>query len=153
MTARIGVVVMGLCLVLYLVIAGQQAVLFIGTGDPIAMGMGVALLVLPLIGVWALVRELLFGVAAERLGRRLEAEGGMPVAETDLTPSGQIAREDAEPLITRYRREADRAPADWRALYRLGVVQGASGRRREARASIRGAIAAEKKARATASGG
>lgn len=140
MMSRIGVGVMAACLALYLIVVGQRAVLMIGTGEPIAIGLGVALIVMPLIGAWALYRELRFGLAADRLGRTLDAEGGMPVAETELTPSGRIAKADADPLIARYAQEADAAPADWRARYRLGVVQDAAGRRKDARASIREAI-------------
>ncbi|MFS0852333.1 hypothetical protein [Microbacterium sp. 179-I 3D4 NHS] len=140
MTSRIGVGVMGLCLALYLVVVGQRAVLMLTTGEPVAIGIGTALLVMPLIGAWALVREMQFGFAADRLGRQLDAEGGMPQAETELTPSGRIARADADPLIQRYAAAADAAPTDWRARFRLGVVQDASGRRKDARASIREAI-------------
>ncbi|WP_243225039.1 tetratricopeptide repeat protein [Microbacterium sp. CIAB417] len=147
MTTRIGVALMGVCLILYFVVAGQQAFLYISTGDPIAVAMGIALIVLPLIGVWALVREIQFGVAADRLGRRLDAEGGMPEAETELTPSGRIAPEDAEGIVSRYRSAAQEAPEDWRAQYRLGVVQDAAGRRKDARASIREAIRVEKQTR------
>lgn len=147
MSSRIGVVLIGVCLVLYLILTGQKAILFLATGEPIPIAMGVALLVLPLIGVWALVREVQFGFQADRLGRRLDAEGGMPPAETDLTPSGRIARADADPMIERYAAQAEATPEEWRAHYRLGVVQDAAGRRRDARASIRQAIRAEKQSR------
>lgn len=140
MMSRIGVGVMGLCLALYIVVVGQRAVLMLTTGEPIAIALGVALIVMPLIGAWALVKEMQFGFAADRLGRVLDAEGGMPVAETELTPSGRIARSDADPLIQRYAAEAEGQPADWRARFRLGVVQDAAGRRKDARASIREAI-------------
>lgn len=140
MSTRIGVAVIALCLVLYFVLTGQKAVLFLGTGEPVGILMGTALVVLPLIGAWALIREVLFGFQAERLGRRLDAEGGMPAAESELTPGGRIARSDAEPLIARYSAAADAEPDEWRPRYRLGVVQDAAGRRRDARASIRQAI-------------
>lgn len=140
MKTRIGVVLIAAALVLYFFLMGQKAVLFIGSGNSIAIVMGIALLVLPLIGVWALVREIQFGVQAERLGARLDSEGGMPAAETELRPSGRIAKADAEPLIQRYTVLADAAADDWRARYRLGVVQDAAGRRKDARASIRAAI-------------
>lgn len=146
MMSRIGVALIGVCLVLYLVVAGQQAILFIGTGQPVAVGMGVALLVLPAIGLWALVREMQFGFGADRLGRRLDAEGGMPEVETELTPSGRIVRGQAEPLVARYEAAADADPEDWRSRFRLGVVQDAAGRRKDARASIRAAIRLEKSA-------
>ena len=140
MMSRIGVGVMAACLALYLIVVGQRAVLMMTTGEPIAIGIGVALIVMPLIGAWGLYRELVFGLAADRLGRTLDAEGGMPEAETELTPSGRIAKADADPMISRYAQEADAAPSDWRARYRLGVVQDAAGRRKDARASIREAI-------------
>lgn len=140
MKTRIGVALIAAALILYFVLMGQKAVLFISSGEPIGIAMGIALIVLPLIGVWALIREIQFGVQAERLGTKLDSEGGMPVAESELTPSGRIAKNDAEPLIQRYTAEADATGDDWRARYRLGVVQDAAGRRKDARASIRAAI-------------
>ena len=117
-----------------------MGVLYLISGEPIGIAMGVALIVLPLIGAWALIREIQFGIQADRLGTRLDAEGGMPAAETELTPSGRLAKADAEPLVQRYVAEAEAAAGDWRARYRLGVVQDAAGRRKDARASIREAI-------------
>lgn len=138
--SRIGVALMAAALLLYLVVAGWLAIMFLAVGTPVAIGMGITLLVLAPVGGWALVREMLFGFGADRLGRLLDAEGGMPPVETELTPSGRIARKDADAIIARYTAEAEAAPTDWRARYRLGVVQDAAGRRKDARASIRQAI-------------
>lgn len=138
--SRIGVALMAAALLLYLAVAGWLAVMFLAVGTPVSIAMGVTLLVLAPVGGWALVREMLFGFGADRLGRLLDAEGGMPPVETELTPSGRIARKDADALVARYTAEAEAAPTDWRARYRLGVVQDAAGRRKDARASIRQAI-------------
>ena len=138
--SRIGVGLMAAALLVYLAVAIWLAVMFISVGTPVSIGMGITLLVLAPIGAWALVREMMFGFGADRLGRILDAEDGMPPVETELTPSGRIARADADPLIARYSAEADAAGDDWRARYRLGVVQDAAGRRKDARASIREAI-------------
>ncbi|MBO9627004.1 MAG: hypothetical protein J7484_11585 [Microbacterium sp.] len=138
--SRIGVALMAAALFVYLAVTVWLAVMFFAVGTPISVGMGVALIVLAPLGGWALVREMQFGFAADRLGRTLDAEGGMPEAETELTPSGRIARADVEPLIARYTAAAEAEPADWRARYRLGVVQDAAGRRKDARVSIREAI-------------
>ncbi|WP_455904663.1 hypothetical protein [Microbacterium sp.] len=138
--SRIGVGLMAAALLVYLAVSVWLAVMFFAVGTPVSIGMGVALIVLAPIGAWALVREMQFGFAADRLGRALDAEGGMPEAESELTPSRRIARADADPMIARYAEEADAAPTDWRARYRLGVVQDAAGRRKDARASIREAI-------------
>lgn len=138
--SRIGVALMAAALFVYLAVAVWLAVMFFAVGTGVSVGMGIALVVLAPLGGWALVREMQFGFSADRLGRELDAEGGMPEAETELTPSGRIARADADPLIARYSAEADAVPDDWRARYRLGVVQDAAGRRKDARASIREAI-------------
>ncbi|MDQ0647993.1 hypothetical protein QFZ53_002189 [Microbacterium natoriense] len=144
MMSRIGVALMGAALVVYLAVAVWLAVMFLVVGTPVSIGMGVALVVLAPLGAWALIREMQFGFGADRLGRVLDSEGGMPPVETDLTPSGRIARADADPLVERYTAAADAAPEDWRARYRLGVVQDAAGRRKDARASIREAIRLER---------
>ncbi|MFC7790254.1 hypothetical protein ACU045_14855 [Microbacterium sp. MAHUQ-60] len=140
MSSRISVVVMGAALLLYIVIAVWLGVMFFAVGTPAAVGMGIALVIIAPIGAWALVRELMFGFAAERLGSILDGEGGMPPAPAELTPSGRVRREDADPLVGSYTAAADEATGDWRARYRLGVVQDAAGRRKDARASIREAI-------------
>ncbi|MCT1476990.1 hypothetical protein [Microbacterium sp. p3-SID336] len=138
--SRIGVGLMAAALLVYLAVAVWLAVMFLSVGTPVSIGMGITLLVLAPVGAWALVREMLFGFGADRLGRILDAEGGMPPVETELTPSGRLARADADALVARYTAAAEEAPADWRARYRLGVVLDAAGRRKDARASIREAI-------------
>jgi len=138
--SRIGVVLMAAALLLYVGVAVWLAVMFIAVGTPISIGMAVALIVIAPLGAWALVREMQFGFAADRLGRILEAEGGMPEAETELTPSGRLQRDDIEPMVARYAAAADAEPDDWRSRFRLGVVQDAAGRRKDARSSIREAI-------------
>ncbi|MFZ4896016.1 hypothetical protein ACL9RL_16350 [Plantibacter sp. Mn2098] len=140
MRARIGVGIIAVLLVLYLVLVGQRAFILMGTGVPVAVVMGVALIVLPIIGAWALWREIQFGVQAERLGSRLDAEGGLPEEEVELTPSGRPSRDAADELFPKYRDAAEAAPEDWRAWYRLGLVYDGAGDRRRARGAIREAI-------------
>ncbi|WP_349427048.1 tetratricopeptide repeat protein [Microbacterium sp. LWS13-1.2] len=143
MSARIGVVVMAALLALYIVLVGQRAWLLIASGDPIGIAMGIALVVLPVIAAWALGRELWFGVRAQQLGRRLEAEGGLPADEVAVRPSGRVLREDGDAVFPAYRAEAEAHPDDWRAWYRLGLAYDAAGDRRRAREAVRTAIRLE----------
>ncbi len=137
MTSRIGVGVMGVALLLYVVAVGWLAVMFFASGTTPGVAMGVGLAILAPIGAWALGRELVFGFQADRLGRLLEAEGGMPDDEVSLTPSGRVIKEEAGALVAKYAAVADEG---WRGQFRLGVVQDAAGQRAQARASIREAI-------------
>lgn len=146
MISRLGVAVMAIALALYIVLAGQRALMLLSSGEPVAIVMGIALIVLPLIGLWALMRELVFGLSADRLGRRLAREGGMPEDQVDFSASGRPVKTQVVPLLPKYERAAAES-SDWRDHYRLGVVRDAAGRRREARASIRRAIQLDKDAR------
>ncbi len=140
MRVRIAVAVMAALLALYLAFAIRYGLLLIGVGEPIGIALGVALLVFPVIAAGALVAEFLFTVRADRLGRRLHAEGGLPDEQLDLRPSGRIDRAAADAVFPTYRRDAEENPEDWRAWYRLGLAYDASGDRRRARWATRQAI-------------
>lgn len=147
MSARIGVAVIAACLLLYIVLVAQRAVLLLASGEPVGIAMGAALIVLPLIAAWALVREVLFGLQASRLGRMLEAEHALPAEELDARPSGRVLRDEADAVFPRYREAVEAAPEDWRAWYRLGLAYDGSGDRRRARAAVRSAIRLERASR------
>lgn len=144
MSARIGVAVMAALLALYIVLVGQRAWLLLMSGDPVGIAMGAALVVLPLIAAWALGRELWFGVRAQQLGKRLEAEGALPQEEVAVRPSGRVMREDGDAVFPAYRADVEAHPDDWRAWYRLGLAYDAAGDRRRAREAVRAAIRLEK---------
>lgn len=140
MRTKIAVGLMVALLVLYLVFALRYGLLLISLGEPVAVGLGIALFVLPLIAIWALVVELLFAVRAERLGARLEAEGGLPTEELPLRPSGRIDPVAAAEVFPVYQAAAEAAPDDWRTWFRLGLAYDAAGDRRRARWATRHAI-------------
>lgn len=143
MSVRIGVAVMAVLLAIYIALVGWRAVLLLGTGDPVGIAMGVALIVLPLIAAWGLGRELWFGWRAQQLGRLLEADDDLPVESVGVRPSGRVLREDADAVFPRYRADVEAAPEDWRAWYRLALAYDASGDRRRAREAVRRAIRLE----------
>lgn len=143
MSARVGVAVMAGLLGLYIVLVGQRAWLLLLSGDTVGILMGAALIVLPLVALWALGRELWFGVRAESLGKRLESEGALPSEEVAVRPSGRVERSEADALFPAYRAEAEAHPDDWRSWYRLGLAYDAAGDRRRAREAVRRAIRLE----------
>ncbi len=147
MSTRIGVAVMALLLVLYVVLVGQRAMLLLTSGNGVGIAMGIALVVLPLIAVWALGRELWFGWRAQQLGRMLESEGALPAEQLGTRPSGRPLRAEADAVFPAYRADAEEHPGDWRVWYRLGLAYDGSGDRRRARAAVRRAIALESAAR------
>ncbi len=129
-----------LLLVFYLVVSFQRSVLLMADPNLTAKAIGVAYLLLPAIGAWALVRELMFGARTERLAKILEAEGGLPEDTLPRTPAGRIIREAADREFEKYREEAEAAPEDWRSWFRLSCAYDAAGDRKRARASMRDAV-------------
>ena len=144
MSARIGVAVMAVLLALYVVLVGQRAWLLLTSEEPVGIVMGIALVVLPLVAVWAIWREIRFGMRASALAARLETEGGLPAEELDVRPSGRPEREQADELFPAYRADVEAHPDDWRAWFRLGLAYDGAGDRRRARQAIRTAITRER---------
>ena len=144
MKGKIAVVVMAVLLVFYLLLTGVRAVAFIQSGEPLGIAIGLALLILPLIGFWALAREISFGIRSERLVRQLDELGGLPEGDLPVRPSGRPYREAADERFPAAQAEVDAEPQNWQAWLRLGLAYDASGDRRRARGAIRTAIALER---------
>lgn len=140
MTTRLGAVVMALLLALYLVFSGYYATVLFGTGSPVASAIGAALIVLAVLGAVFIAAEIVFGVRAERLARRLEQEDALPSEQLPVLPSGRLDRAAAEEIFPVYRAAAEAAPDDWRAWFRLALAYDAAGDRRRARWATREAI-------------
>ncbi|OPF71130.1 hypothetical protein VT50_0235200 [Streptomyces antioxidans] len=122
MRAKITYFVLAAVLVVYFVLVGDRGVLLIREGTPVTVVFGVAVLVMPLIGVWFLWQTTQFARSADRLARELEAEGGLPVDELVRTPGGRIDRDSADAVFARRRAETEESPDDWRSWFRLAVA-------------------------------
>ncbi len=140
MRTRIAVVAMAALLALYLVFAIRYGLLLIGVGSPIAIGLGAALFVLPILAIGLMVAEIVFAIRAEGLARRLEAEGGLPTEEVPVSASGRVDRKAADALFPGYQAAVDADPENWRTWYRLALAYDAAGDRRRARWATRQAI-------------
>jgi hypothetical protein len=109
-------------LVVYFVLVGSRGVLLVQQGTTVTVALGVAVLVLPLIGGWFLWHTTRFARSANRLARELEAEGGLPVDELRRTASGRVDRSSADEVFAERRAETERQPDDWRSWFRLAVA-------------------------------
>jgi hypothetical protein len=146
--ARIATLVMAALLVLYLVFVTNYAILLINSAEPLAKALGFALVVLPGIGAWVLIADLVFVVRGESLLRQLGVEGGLPVDTLPRMPSGRADPAAADAEFPRYQAEVEVDPGSWRAWLRLGLAYEASGDRRRARWATRRAIALHRSATA-----
>ncbi|MBB2772460.1 UNVERIFIED_ORG: cytochrome c-type biogenesis protein CcmH/NrfG [Mycolicibacterium obuense] len=138
---------MCVALVVYFLLLGRIAFAFIETGELAAVGLGVALLALPLIGVWVMVSTLQAGFAHQRLVR-LAREQNMDLDVSDLPrrPSGRIERDAADALFELVRAELHEDPDNWVRWYRLARAYDYAGDRGRARAAMRRAVELEESA-------
>ena len=128
-------------LLVYIVLLGRSAVLMIGSGRAIAVVLGVALLILPAIGLWAMIATLRAGFAHQKLAH-LVVEDGMELDVSALPrrPSGRIDRDAADALFDTVRAELDNDPHDWRRWYRLARAYDNAGDRSRAREAMKKAV-------------
>ena len=134
-------IILTAALVVYLVLLADRAVLLIQAGGVVGIGLGVAVLVLPLIGVWFVVVQWRNGIKINALARRLEAEGGLPdVSGLPRRPSGRVDRDAADEWFARQRVEVEQSPEDWRAWFRLAHAYDVAGDRGRAREAMRKAV-------------
>jgi uncharacterized membrane protein YccC len=127
-------------LVLYLVAIGWRGVVLLRIGGVVPVLLGLALLALPVVGLWAVVREWRFGSATEAMARELDAEGRLPVDDLPRSPGGRVDRAAADAWFERFRGEVDAEPESWAAWFRLALGYDAAGDRRRARAAMRRAV-------------
>ena len=132
---------MCLALIVYFLMLGRTALIFITSGEPAAIGLGVALLVFPLIGIWVLVTTLRAGLAHQRLARLArEQDMELDVSELPTRPSGRIERDAADELFGTVKAELEADPDNWVRWYRLARAYDFAGDRGRARETMRTAV-------------
>ncbi|MGN5380412.1 hypothetical protein BIV25_30215 [Streptomyces sp. MUSC 14] len=122
MRAKITYLVTAAVLVFYFVLVGSRGVMLIEAGTLLTVTFGVAVLILPVIGLWFLWQNTQFVRKANALAAQLDAEGGLPVDELRRTPSGHIDRDSADEVFTKRKAETEASPDDWRCWFRLAVA-------------------------------
>jgi hypothetical protein len=141
MRTKLVVAVMALATVFYAALVGWKGVVLVAEGSTVAVLLGLALLVVPVLGVALVVRELRFGHRSAELAATLEAEGGLPVDDLPRRPSGRVDRGAADATFATRRAETEASPDSWRAWYRLALAYDDAGDRTRARQAVRHAIA------------
>jgi cytochrome c-type biogenesis protein CcmH/NrfG len=138
---QLTIVFMCLALLVYLALLGRAAVLMISSGRAVAIVLGVALLILPAIGLWAMIATLRVGFIHQKLAR-LVAEDGMELDVSALPrrPSGRIERDAADALFDTVRAELQNDPDDWRRWYRLARAYDYAGDRGRTREAMKKAV-------------
>jgi hypothetical protein len=132
---------MCLALVVYFLLLGRIAWAFITSGSAAAIGLGLAVLIMPLIGIWVMVSTLQAGFAHQRLARIIRDECmELDVSSLPTMPSGRIQRDAADALFHTVREELEHDPDNWRRWYRLARAYDYAGDRGRAREAMKKAV-------------
>jgi hypothetical protein len=137
---------MCVALIVYFVLLGRIAMAFITSGEPAAIGLGLALMIMPLIGIWVMVATLRAGLTHQRLGRIVKDEGmELDVSSLPRMASGRIERDAADTLFATVRDELENDPDNWRRWYRLARAYDYAGDRSRAREAMKKAVEMEER--------
>ena len=137
---------MCVALIVYFILLGRIAMAFITSGEPAAIGLGLALMIMPLIGIWVMVATLRAGLTHQRLGRIVKDEGmELDVSSLPRMASGRIERDAADALFATVRDELENDPDNWRRWYRLARAYDYAGDRSRAREAMRKAVEMEER--------
>jgi hypothetical protein len=138
--AKAGAFLLGAITLIYLVLMTNQAIMLIQVDNLVAKTMGLALFGLPAVGVWAIIRELRFGLQVEKLSKLIREENTWPLFELELRPSGRPVRASAQKVFEEYAQLTQKNPDDWHSWFNLSLAYDAAGDSRRARASMRTAV-------------
>ncbi|GAA4392465.1 hypothetical protein GCM10023147_22290 [Tsukamurella soli] len=117
----------------------------LSAGGAANIGLGVAILVLPLIGLWVLWAVLRNGFAHQRLVRLArEAGRDLDVSGLPTMPSGRVQRAAADELFASVKAEYEADPDSWIATYRLARAYDYAGDRSRARTWMTKAVGLER---------
>ncbi len=145
-TLRIQLLIAFLCaaMLVYFVLLGRIALVMVGSGRPAAVGLGLALLIMPFLGLWAMIATLRAGFAHQKLARRIADDGmELDVSSLPRRASGRIERGAADALFEIVRTELEDDPDNWRHWYRLARAYDYAGDRRRAREAMKAAVQLE----------
>ena len=141
--ARVKILIAFMCaaMVVYFLILGRMGIALVQSGKPAAIGMGIGVLILPFIGLWAMIATLRAGFAHQRLAALATEQGrDVDVSALRTTPSGRVNREDADALFATVKAEVESDPDDWVGWYRLARAYDYAGDRARARETMRTAV-------------
>ncbi|OLT46817.1 hypothetical protein BJF88_04315 [Cellulosimicrobium sp. CUA-896] len=124
-------------LALYVWAVAGRAVALVRTGEPVAVGIGAAVLVLPVLVIGLVAREMRLAVTVQRMADELAASGRLPADDLPRSPGGRIDRAAADAAFGPYRDAVEADPESWAAWYHLAFAYDASGDRRRAREALR----------------
>lgn len=137
-TARRVTAVLVVVVFIYIAIALWRGIVLIQDGRIDVLLLGAAAMGIPLVGAWAVIREVRFGFAVQQMGRACDPE--LLIDDLPRTEGGRIDRAAADAQFIVRRDLALAEPDNWQRWYAVAVAYDAAGDRTRARRTMRQAL-------------
>ena len=135
--ALLGAAAVTALLALYVYAIWGRAQALIGTGEPVGLAIGVAVLIIPLLAVALIAREWWLGIVVQQMADHLAAASELPVDDLPRSPGGRIDRDAADAAFVIARQRVEAQPDSWKAWYNVAFAYDAARDRKRARAALR----------------
>jgi len=138
MMTRVWVGLMLALTLFYVFTLFSRGLILLSEPNPLAVAMGIGIIVFPLFALWALYAEIRFGLSSQKLQKRVVSMN-VPGLDLDLRASGRATKESAEAELLRVQGLAE-GSKDFTVWFLLGEAYDAAGDRKRARSAMRKAI-------------
>lgn len=147
MLTKIWLAVIVAITLLYAFLLFERGVVLIQDGQPIAIAMGLAILIFPLLAVATIFFEIRFGIMLSKLEKLLQASD-ISTPEYRLLPSGRAEKESAQEVFAQLKQSIEEDETNYLNWYLLADCYDKLGDRKRARAAARKAISIAKQSKA-----
>lgn len=131
-----------IALIVYFGILGWRGISLIATGTVAGIGLGIGVIVLPLIGAWMVYATLRAGIEHQRLAAIMAEDGQeLDISALPTRASGRVERDAADELFATCKAEWEADPGNWRKTYRIARAYDYAGDRSRAREMMKRAVA------------
>lgn len=142
---KVWLAVMVVITLLYAFLLFERAVVLIQDGQPVALVMGIAILLFPLLALATIFFEIRFGLRLAKL-EKLFIASGLETPEYELRPSGRAQTESGGEIFEAIKQKLETDETNFLLWYLLADSYDKLGDRKRARESARKAISIAKQA-------
>lgn len=118
-------------------LAGVRIVALIKTGQPLAVGIGIAVGLVLVAIFYGIVKEWLMATTVTKMSNSLADQGRLPVDDLPRSAGGRVDPEVARAKFSELRLAVESDESNWGSWYNLAFGYDAAGDRKQARSALR----------------
>ncbi|MFT4147223.1 MAG: hypothetical protein QM632_00255 [Micrococcaceae bacterium] len=140
MKTKLGIAFITSLTLLYVFYGFQRAYWLLKGPGLVSKGLGISLIVIPAMVMWAVFAEFRFGFQTKKLADELEKNNELPEDDLPRTPGGRIIKSAADERFQEFKQDVEQNPQSWKAWFNVSCGYDMAGDRTRARSAMRKAI-------------